>query len=74
MKPINTFPPCFFKASFRWYLSVYTSYEWLPPFRLLNQNFVRISHLFMHAACPANVMFDLITLLIREKEYELRHS
>lgn len=57
---------CFSKFYFNVILSsVLRSCKWSLPFRLLNQNFVCISHLPMHTTCHAHYNHhDFINLII----------
>jgi len=51
------------------------SYEWSIPFRFSDQDFIYVSHLSMHATCPAQLnLLDLITLIIFDEAYKLQSS
>jgi hypothetical protein len=54
--------------------SIPASSEWSPPTSLSNENYVRISHLPMHATFAAHPALNVITLIISEEEYKLWSS
>jgi hypothetical protein len=76
MNPVYTLPPHFPNIHFNIILSSATRYsEWSLPFRISDQNSVRISYLPMRFTCAAHlILLGLIILIISGEEYKLWRS
>jgi hypothetical protein len=73
INPVHNPRSLFPENSFLYYPSVYAwSSDWSLSFRLSNQNFLPIPHLFMCATCPAHpILLDLIILIVLGEEFKI---